>query len=152
MLAQEGPPENNTKLWHFVGGPLREFAVVGSEDFSTKPLSQTSKQGVSVKVVTVNSSDPKVQARQQDFARKALDSTLITLDEFGAAVAPYPYVQYTLVEFPLLGFNGIEWPMFSQFSFDLFRQSYVNQEQNFEDLTYSKPGTLVVIHEVLHQW
>ncbi len=144
--------EGGQRAWHFVGGPLREFAVVGGNNFQAQILTGTTQGNVAVKVYTVNTPESAVVARQQDFARKARDVTIATLEEFSAAVGPYPYVEYTLVQFPLIGFNGIEWPMFSQFSFDLFRRSYVGQEQELDGLVYSKPGTLVVIHEVLHQW
>lgn len=139
-----------TKNWHLLGGPFREFAVVGSLFFTTQ--NQDTAQGnVSVRVVT-NTNNPN-QSQQTDFASKALVTTVSVLNEFGKLIAPYPYTQYTLVEFPLLGFNGIEWPMFSQFSQSIFTSAYTgDQEQTFGGIAYSKPGTLVVIHEVIHQW
>ncbi len=140
------------RAWRFVGGPLREFAAVGGESYRSPPLTATTESGISVKVYTVATGDALLQTRQADFARKALDVTVATLDEFGSAVTPYPYSQFTLVQFPIAGFNGIEWPMFSQFSFELFRNSYAGQESEFGGLKYSKPGTQVIVHEVLHQW
>ncbi len=152
----EQPAESNAnKAWRFVGGPFREFAVVGSENFLPDPLNRPTTQGnVSVKVYTLKNTDPNALLRQQDFATKALDATIATLDDFGQLVAPYPFVQYNLVEFPIIGFNGMEWPMFSQFSINIFTRTYVanTEEQKFDNLFYSKPGTLVIVHEVLHQW
>ncbi len=151
-ISSETKVNSDFKEWRFTGGPFREFAAVGSENFSPNPLLKTTAQGVNVRLFTFNTPDANLNNRQQDFARKALDATTSTLEEFGAAVAPYPYTQFTLVQFPISGFNGIEWPMFTQLSFDLFQRSYAGQEQIFGNLTFSKPGTLVVIHEVLHQW
>lgn len=153
VSAETPPTQRANKAWRFVGGPFREFAVVGGENYAPETSNGTTAQGnVAVKVFTLKNANPAVVARQQDFARKALAATVMALDEFSAAISPYPYTQYTLVEFPMVGFNGMEWPMFSQFSVAMFTSSYNGQEQEFGGLAYSKPGTLVVIHEVLHQW
>ncbi len=156
VASGTSPSENrleaNFRSWHFVGGPLREFAAVGSNNFSPEIPVKTSLGKVKVKVFTLKSSNPEITNRQQDFARKALEATVTTLDEFGAVAGQYPFLEYSLVESPLVGFNGVEWPMFSQFSQDLFRRNYTGEEQNYGTIAYSKPGTLVAIHEVLHQW
>lgn len=151
--AGTAPGEPGFKAWRFVGGPLREFAAVGGQGFTTSPLTGKTRDNVQVKVYSVPSADPATAARQQDFSRKAMDVTIATLEEFGEVIGPYPYQQYSLVEFPLTGFNGVEWPMFTQLSQDIFRQRYTkDDEKEFGGLVYSKPGTLVVIHETLHQW
>jgi hypothetical protein len=147
------PAANQTgqKATRMVGGPMREFAVVGSETFDPQTLTAQTTNGVTVTVVTVRA-DGATKTQQDTFARKARDITVASLDEYSALLAPYPYRTYTLVQSPLAGFNGIEWPMFSQYSFELFRSNYAGVEQEYGGLAYSKPGTLVVVHEVLHQW
>lgn len=152
VAAEAKSGTKDLKAWRFIGGPFREFAAVASENFSSGEINGTTSGGVAVKVYTLNTPDQTLQTRQQDFARKALNATIATLDNFGPVVGDYPYTQLSLVQFPLVGFNGVEWPMFTQLSSDIFRNDYSGQEQEIEGIVYSKPGTQVVIHEVLHQW
>lgn len=145
-------PQTGNKMWRLVGGPFREFAVVGSDSFEPEIVTANAQNNIEVRIVTAKTADSAVKARQDDFAKKARDVSVAALEEYSTLIAPYPYTQYTLVQSPLVGFNGIEWPMFSQYSFELFRKTYQGEEQEYLGLAYSKPGTWVVVHEILHQW
>jgi hypothetical protein len=119
---------DGTATWTFVSGPMRDFNLIMSNDFQV--ISTT------VGEVTVNSyflpTDAAGGQRALDYASAALR---VYNDRFG----PYPFAEFDVVEVPLNGAGGIEYPGLVVID----RALYSQERGYFEHAT---------VHETAHQW
>lgn len=119
---------DGTATWTFVSGPMRDFNVIMSSDF----------QVISTMVgdVTVNSyalsGDAAGGQRALEYASDAL---YVCSTRFG----PYPFAEFDVVEVPLSGAGGVEYPGLVVVDSAL----YDREHGFFEHAT---------VHEAAHQW
>ncbi|MEA3438847.1 MAG: M1 family aminopeptidase, partial [Chloroflexota bacterium] len=113
----------------FVSGPVRDFFLIMSPDFE-------------VETSTINGGEirsyhlPGHASANSDALYIARDSLDIYNQQFGH----YPYRELDVVEAPLRGISGVEFP-----GIILVRSGYYN---NTDDPVF----TVVLAHEVAHQW
>jgi len=119
---------DGTATWTFVSGPMRDFNVVMSDDFQV--LSTTAGE------VTVNSYFLSADAAG---GQRALDYASDALRAYGAAFGAYPFAEFDVVEVPLSGAGGIEYPGLVVVDGALYSQ----ERGYFEHAT---------VHETAHQW
>jgi hypothetical protein len=119
---------DGTATWTFVSGPMRDFNVIMSSDFQV--ISTT------VGEVTVNS-----YALPDDAAgsQRALDYASNALCAYDSHFGPYPFAEFDVVEVPLSGAGGIEYPGLVVVD----RGIYSQEHGFFEHAT---------VHETAHQW
>jgi len=117
----------------FAAGPARDFYLAGSELFQVR-LSETVGQ------VRVNS---YALPGQEDAARRALRAASEAIEIFGQFVGPYPYTEFDIVNAPLVGALGIEYPGVVGISRPLY-------DGRGSDTQLALEST--VAHEVAHQW
>jgi hypothetical protein len=110
-----------------VGGPLREFAWLGSADYL---MTETSAYGTRLRSYFLAGDDAAGQA--------SLDMAAAALRSYQDAFGPYPFEEMIVAEAPLLHF-GMEYPGLNLIGLDLYR----DQRAQLEDR---------VVHEVAHQW
>lgn len=118
----------------YVTGPARDFTIVGDNDFAS--LSEE------VDGTTLTSYfDPSRSEGGREVLREAAQALALFNDLFGA----YPYLELDLVELPLRGAAGIEFPQL------------IYVDDNYYDRAPGEPAepgrtATVVAHEVAHQW
>jgi aminopeptidase N len=127
-----GTADRSGRVRHrYVTGPARDFTIVGDNDFAS--LSEE------VDGTTLTSYfDPTRPEGGREILREAAQSLALFNDLFGA----YPYVELDLVEMPLRGAAGIEFPQL------------IYVDDNYYTRSAGEPGgtASVVAHEVAHQW
>lgn len=120
---------NGRTRYRFVSGPARDFTLVMSPDF----------QAVSR---AVNGTRVNTYFLPGDEAggRRALEVAERALQTFNARFGPYPYTELDLVEVPLQGAAGVEYPGLLLLA----------------DFLYDEPEdpffVVATAHEVAHQW
>lgn len=118
----------------YVTGPARDFTIVGDNDFAS--LSEE------VDGTTLTSYfDPSRPEGGREILREAAQALALFNDLFGA----YPYVELDLVEMPLRGAAGIEFPQLIYVDDNYYARAAGEP---------AEPGRTasVVAHEVAHQW
>lgn len=119
---------DGTATWTFVSGPMRDFNVIMSDDFQV--ISTT------VGDVIVNS---YVLPTDAAGGQRALDYASDALRVYDARFGTYPFAEFDVVEVPLSGAGGIEYP-----GLVVVDGAIYNQEHGyFEHAT---------VHETAHQW
>jgi len=114
--------------WTFVSGPMREFNLVMSSDFQV--ISTT------VGEVVVNSYALPADAVG---SRRALDYASNALRAYDTHFGSYPFAEFDVVEVPLNGAGGIEYPGLVVVDAAIYNQKH----GFFEHAT---------VHETAHQW
>jgi hypothetical protein len=110
-----------------VGGPLREFTWLGSDEYQ---VTETMAYGTQLRSYFLPGDDAAGQA--------SLDIAAAALRSYQDAFGPYPFEEMLVVEAPLLHY-GMEYPGMNLIGLDLYRE----QRAQLEDR---------VVHEVAHQW
>jgi hypothetical protein len=110
-----------------VGGPLREFAWLGSANYR---VAETMAQGTRLRSYFLQGDDAA--------GHKALDIAVAALQSYKEAFGPYPYAEMIVAEAPLLHY-GMEYPGLNLIGVDLYRDPAAQLEDR-------------VVHEVAHQW
>jgi aminopeptidase N len=118
---------NGQRVYHIVGGPLREFAWLASTDYQ---VAGTKAHDVVLRSFYLPGDDAAGQA--------ALNIAAAALRAYEDAFGPYPFQQMMVVEAPLL-YYGMEFPGVNLIGLDLYRE----QRGQLEDR---------VVHEIAHQW
>jgi len=113
----------------FVSGPVREFALSMSTEFSVQT---TTVDGITINAYYLPGHD---QANQLGLS-VAADSLAI----FGSKFGLYPYQELDIVDVPLQNISGVEYP-----GIVFIRSSYYDSPNN-------PVFSTVVAHEVAHQW
>jgi len=119
---------DGTATWTFVSGPMRDFDLVMSSDFQV--ISTT------VGEVTVNSYALPADAAGN---QRALDYASNALRVYDARFGPYPFAEFDVVEVPLSGAGGIEYP-----GLVVVDKAIYGQEHGFFEHA--------TVHETAHQW
>jgi aminopeptidase N len=119
---------DGTATWTFVSGPMRDFNVIMSSDFQV--ISTT------VGDVIVNS---YVLPNDAAGGQRALDYASDALRVYDARFGTYPFTDFDVVEVPLSGAGGIEYPGLVVVDGGLYGQ----ERGFFEHAT---------VHETAHQW
>jgi hypothetical protein len=109
---------------------VRDFAIVASDRFHLETLRDGE---VTLKSYSLNGHDQN--------GRTALHAASQALRFYGEAFAcPYPYGQFSLVEVPMDGLSGMEYPQLTMINVQEYAKS---------DLRRWQP---LMSHEVAHQW
>lgn len=112
---------------HVIGGPLREFAWLASEDYA---VAETDAYGTTVRSFFLPGDEAAGQA--------ALNIAAAALRIYADAFGPYPYPTMTVAAAPLEHF-GMEYSGLNLIGVDLYR----DQRHELE---------IRVAHEIGHQW
>ena len=123
----EGLDEAGQRVYHIVGGPLREFAFLASADYLQ---SETMADGALVRSYYTVGNEAAGQA--------ALNSAAAALRVYSEEFGPYPFGEMAVVEAPLLYF-GMEYPGLNLIGQEL----YQGRRDELENR---------VAHEIAHQW
>jgi hypothetical protein len=115
------------RVYHVVGGPLREFAWLASADFESV---ETIAYGVTLRSYYLPGDASAGQA--------ALNIAAAALRTYADAYGTYPFAELTVVEAPL-GYFGMEYSGLSLIGKALYRE----QRAELEDR---------MAHEIAHQW
>lgn len=115
------------RIYHIVGGPLREFAWFASADYI---VDETTAAGTIVRSYYL----PGDEAGGQSALHTAAAALRVYSDAYGA----YPFAEMAVVEGPLRYF-GMEYPGLSLLGIDLYRDRRAGLEDR-------------VVHEIAHQW
>ena len=130
-IALDPEPSGENAHTEFATGPVREFILVASPNFSAH---QAEANGVQVRHWGL----PDGEDRWEDALQAAVDSIALFDERFG----PYPYNELDVVSVPLWLAAGVEYP-----GLILLRQAlYQSGSESSPNLEY------VVAHEVAHQW
>jgi hypothetical protein len=116
-----------TRVYHIVGGPLREFTWLASADYQ---VTETKAQGAVVRSYYLRGDEAAGEA--------ALSTAAAALRAYADAFGPYPFPEMTVVEAPLR-FYGMEYPGLNLIGVDLYRELRAQLEDR-------------VCHEIAHQW
>lgn len=115
------------RVYHILGGPLREFAWLASEDYS---VVETDAYGTTVRSYFLSGDEAAGQA--------ALNTAAAALRTYADAFGPYPYPTMTVAESPLDHY-GMEYPGLNLIGVSLYRDHRHELE-------------IRVAHEIAHQW
>lgn len=126
-VVSEEANEAGQRVYHIVGGPLREFAWLASADYLS---AETTASGTTVRSYYL----PGDEAAGQS----AMHTAAAALRVYGDAFGPYPFGEMTVVEAPLR-FYGMEYPGMNLIGIDLYRERREELENR-------------LAHEVAHQW
>ena len=127
VTEQEG--ENSTITRRYLSGPVRDFYLVASPDFSR--LTET-VDGVVVNTYAMPGS------REGNLS--VMDVTVNSLEIFNDRFGPYPYSELDVVQVPMRNAGGVEFP-----GIVLIEAGRYADPQNVTLIT-------TVAHEVAHQW
>ena len=111
------------KQHNFVSGPSRDFVLVLSPDFQSV---NNKVQGTEISVYYFRDN--------KNIAKETLETAAGCLEIFNERFGPYPYTELDLVEVPMNGSIGIEFPGIVLFGSLVFGD------------------TIFTAHEVAHQW
>ncbi len=126
-VISEEANEAGQRVYHIVGGPLREFAWLASADYLS---AETTASGATVRSYYL----PGDEAAGQS----AMHTAAAALRVYGDAFGPYPFGEMIVVEAPLR-FYGMEYPGMNLIGIDLYRDRREELESR-------------LAHEVAHQW
>ena len=126
-VVSETVQANGQRTRRIVGGPLREFAWLGSGDYQ---VAETTAYGKRLRSFFLPGDDAAGQA--------SLTIAAAALRSYQDVFGPYPFGEMVVAEAPLLHF-GMEYPGLNLIGLDLYR----DQRAQLEDR---------VVHEVAHQW
>ncbi|MGD8736216.1 MAG: M1 family metallopeptidase, partial [Anaerolineae bacterium] len=115
------------RIYWLQGGPLREFAWVGSAEYL---VTETTVRGTTLRSYYLPGDEGAGQV--------ALTTTAAALRAYADAFGPYPFPELTVVAAPLT-FYGMEYPSLNLLGIDLYREHRAELEDR-------------VVHEVAHQW
>jgi hypothetical protein len=115
------------RVYHIVGGPLRQFAWLASPDYL---VDETTAYGTTVRSYYLPGDESAGQA--------ALNIAAAALRAYGDVYEPYPFPEMSVVEAPLR-YYGMEYSSLNLIGLDLYRE----QRAELEDR---------VAHEIAHQW
>jgi hypothetical protein len=121
------PSTGSQRVHRIVGGPLREFTWLASEDYA---VIETTARGVNLRSLYL----PGDKAAGQAALNTAAAALRIYSDAFGI----YPYPEMTVVGAPLR-FYGMEYPGLNLIGVALYRDFRAELEER-------------VAHEIAHQW
>lgn len=115
-------------LRHYVSGPARDFFIILSPDYE-----RTSREldGTRVNSYTLPG--------HADSSQQALEIALDSLRVFNESFGPYPFVELDIVEAPMRGALGVEFPGIVLVA----SQLYDERGDSF---------VIATAHEVAHQW
>jgi hypothetical protein len=120
--------EGGKTFYRIVTGPVRDFSLSVSEDFE---LAERTDNGVTVHVWSSPGSD--------DADQQALDDTAATVAILDAEFGEYPFAELDVVESPMRGAGGIEYP-----GLYYADTEYWDTSEPFYEI--------VLVHETAHQW
>jgi aminopeptidase N len=126
-VVDEHVDKKGQRVYHIVGGPLREFAWLASADYI---VDETTASGTVVRSYYL----PGDEAAGQS----ALHTAAAALRVYSNAYGAYPFAEMTVAEAPL-GHFGMEYPGLSLIGIDLYR----DRREGLEDR---------LAHEIAHQW
>lgn len=122
-------PSAERITYRFVSGPARDFVLVMSPYFE---ITSTTVDGT---IINSYSLPGHREASQQ-----ALDIAAASVRTFNERIGRYPFTELDVVETPLRGISGVEFP-----GILLIRSSYYDSP---EDPVFP----VLIAHEVAHQW
>lgn len=122
--AEDGRP---WKDWHFVAGPVREFALFVSDQYR---LAEAEADGVRIHSWYL--------AGDEISGRAAAEYTAAALRIYNALFGPYPYAELDVVAGPIT-YRGMEYPGLFELGIELYRDKA-------DELEFR------IAHEVAHQW
>ncbi len=126
-LQSDTPNAEGQRVYHIVGGPLREFTWLVSPDYV---VAETTAHGTVLRSFYL----PGDEAAGQATLNIAAAALRIYSDTFG----PYPFAEMMVVEAPLSYF-GMEYPGLNLMGVDLYREHRAELEDR-------------LAHEIAHQW
>ncbi len=126
-VVSHAPAEEGQRTYRILGGPLREFAWLASEDYR---VAEATAYGTLLRSYYLPGDEASGQA--------ALNVAAAALRAYEDAFGPYPFAEMIVAEAPLL-YYGMEFPNLHLIGLDLYRE-YRGQ---LEDR---------VVHEIAHQW
>jgi hypothetical protein len=126
-IVEDTTEAGGQRVYHIVGGPLREFAWLASADYL---MAETAVRGTAVRSYHLPGDEAAGQA--------ALAYAATSLGAYEDAFGPYPFEQMIVAEAPLLYF-GMEFSGLNLIGVDLYREHRAQLEDR-------------VVHEVAHQW
>jgi hypothetical protein len=135
VLAATGVPaskqsgQGNLIRYRYVSGPTRDFFLVVSPDFKT--ASRT------VEGTRVNS---YFLPGHEQAGEQALQVAVDSLQAYSRRFGPYPYTELDVVDAPMRGAGGVEYPSI------VLVAGYLYDEPGRTDFT------VATAHEVAHQW
>jgi aminopeptidase N len=132
----ERTSDSGTQQVTYAAGPVRDFYIAGSYDFTVKSQE--------VNGVTFNS---YAKPGQESGQAIALNTAVNVFALFDQLLGEYPYSEFDIVNAPMLAY-GVEYPGITNIYDDLYRMVME------EDPTGALLTTLevVIAHEAAHQW
>ncbi len=127
QTAVHGADRKSQTFW---AGPVRDFYLVASSEYCVA--------STTVGPTIVNS---YYLAGDEERGRQALTVAAQTLDGLNRRVGQYPYLEFDVIESPMRGAAGIEYPGVVAISQAFYRSATTSRDLEF-----------VVSHEVAHQW
>ena len=121
---------DNRTYYHYVTGPMRDFSVALSPQFE---LDQNSQDGIQINVWSAPG--------ESSMDSKSLDITMHTLSIFDSTFGTYPFAEFDMVESPMRGAGGIEYPGLV----------YIDSEEWSSDIS-GDILEITEVHETAHQW
>lgn len=115
------------RVYHIVGGPLREFTWLASPDYL---VAETTAHGILLRSFYLPGDEAAGQA--------ALNTAAAALRIYADAFGPYPFAEMTVAEAPL-SFYGMEYPGLNLIGVALYRDHRAELEER-------------IAHEIAHQW
>jgi len=132
VLVDKQAHPNGTTTWTYVSGPMRDFAIVASADYTTKEM-RVGDTAVRAHYLPGDEAD----------ATRMLEAAAETLAAHNQRFGAYPYVELDMCEVNLAGgAAGIEFPGLIFIGRDMFLGE--------ADILYLLE--FVVAHEVGHEW
>ncbi len=125
--------EGATTRRRYVTGPVRDFTIVADDN-----LASVSRE---VQGTTITSYYDPADA---EGGATVLDAAVRALDTFTDRLGAYPYREMDLVQVPLQGASGVEFPQLLFLGSDIY-----GDPSRFRDPHYLE---FVTAHEVGHQW
>ena len=122
-------PSADWITYRFVSGPTRDFVLVMSPDFE---ITSTTVDGTTINSYSLPG--------HWDASQQALDIAAASVRAFNERIGRYPYTELDVVETPLRGISGVEFP-----GILLIRSSYY-------DTSGDPVFPVLIAHEVAHQW
>jgi aminopeptidase N len=122
-------PSADGITYQFISGPARDFVLVMSPDFK---ITSTTVDGTTINSYSLPG--------HRDASQQALDIAAASVRAFNERIGQYPFTELDVVETPLRGISGVEFP-----GIVLIRSSYYDTP---EDPVFP----VLIAHEVAHQW
>ncbi len=126
-VVSHAPAEEGQRTYRILGGPLREFAWLASEDYR---VAEATAYGTLLRSYYLPGDEASGQA--------ALNVAAAALRAYEDAFGPYPFAEMIVAEAPLL-YYGMEFPNLHLIGLDLYREFRGQLEDR-------------VVHEIAHQW